>query len=60
VFFQQALLTSGIWKDYAARYLTPQQIDTVDVPALLAAAGVFTGSKDYCYSNLPVSGVTGP
>lgn len=32
-------LTSGVWRDYAERFLTPGQIDEVDVDALLMELG---------------------
>lgn len=32
-------LTSGVWRDYAERFLTPAQRDTVDVDALVASLG---------------------
>jgi hypothetical protein len=32
-------LTSGVWRDYAERFLTPAQRDAVDVDALVASLG---------------------
>jgi hypothetical protein len=34
----QLFLTSGIWKDYAEKYLRPEQVDTVDVAQYLPKA----------------------
>ncbi len=33
-------VTSGIYQDYAERFLRPEQIDQVDVAAILAKAGL--------------------
>ncbi|MBB3140461.1 HD domain-containing phosphohydrolase [Halomonas organivorans] len=33
------LLDSGVWREYATRFLAPEQIDSVDIAALKAAAG---------------------
>ncbi len=30
-------VSSGIWRDYAVRFLAPEQLDPVDETALLAA-----------------------
>ncbi|MFG6158858.1 HD domain-containing phosphohydrolase [Halomonas sp. 1390] len=34
------LLDSGVWRDYAARFLKPEQVDRVDIAALKAEAGL--------------------
>lgn len=48
------LVESGIWQEYATRYLSPEQLDAVDQAALLAAAGLFSGNKDFNFSNMPL------
>lgn len=51
------LLTSGIWRDYAQRFLPAGEYDSIDTNALLAQAGVYSGNKDYCFGNTPVSAI---
>jgi len=51
------LLTSGIWREYAQRYLPKSDFSNIDKNALLAQAGVYSGNKDFCFGNTPVSAI---